>query len=121
MELDELAQAARAVLERKHLVVSQGRVVRLGKPYIDKETGEAEVDDGRGEPLEDDAPVLQDIDRLLKIQERRARLLGLDAPQRVSIEAQQLGDAIGALLGALLTDEGDDDDLDDEEPHPDQG
>ena len=47
--------------------------------------------------------------------ERRARLLGLDAPQRVSIEAQHLGDSIGDLLGALLTDE-DDDDPDDEEP-----
>jgi hypothetical protein len=45
------------VLERKHLVVSHGKIVRLGQPFINDD-GEAEVDDGRGEPLEDDASVL---------------------------------------------------------------
>jgi hypothetical protein len=39
-----------------------------------------------GEPVLDDAPVLAAIDRLLRIQERRARLLGLDAPTRSRIE-----------------------------------
>ncbi|GAA2395473.1 hypothetical protein GCM10010404_61300 [Nonomuraea africana] len=61
------------------MTVSQGRVVRLGQPFIDDD-GNAAVDDGRGEPLEDDAPVLAAIDRMLKIQERRAKLLGLDIP-----------------------------------------
>lgn len=56
--------AAMEVLEREHVTVSNGRVVSL--------------DDGT--PLPDDGPVLQAIDRLLRIQERRARLLGLDAP-----------------------------------------
>lgn len=41
------------------------------------------------------------VDRLLRIQERRARLLGLDAPQRVSVDAENLGREIGELLGAL--------------------
>lgn len=66
MQLDELARAARNVLEGTHYVVSHGKVVRH--------------DGGEGEPLVDDAPVLQAIDRLLKIQERRSKLLGLDIP-----------------------------------------
>ena len=84
--LDELAQKTRKVMLGTHYVVSQGKGVRLTR------------DD---EPLVDDGPVLQAVDRLLKIQERRARLLGLDAPQRVSVDAQNLGDEIKGLLGVL--------------------
>jgi hypothetical protein len=93
LRLDELARAAREVMTGTHYVVSQGKVVRLTRG---------------GAPLEDDGPVLAAIDRLLKIQERRARLLGLDSPQRVSIEAQQLGDDVRGLIQALLM--GDDED-----------
>jgi hypothetical protein len=99
--LDELAQKAREVMNGTHYVIAQGSVVRLTR---------------RGSPLEDDGPVLQAIDRLLRIQERRARLLGLDSPQRVSIDAQQLGDEVRDLIAALVS--GDDEDLDDE-PGPD--
>ncbi|MEV6313375.1 hypothetical protein AB0M10_32900 [Streptomyces sp. NPDC051840] len=67
--LDTLYRAALAVLEREHYTVSNGRVVSL---------------DGAG-PLPDDGPVLAAIDRLLKIQERRAKLLGLDAPTKAAI------------------------------------
>ena len=85
--LDGLHVAAMDVLERKHVTVSNGRVVSL---------------DGSG-PLPDDGPVLAAIDRLLKIQERRARLLGLDAPtkQAISIspdrlaEIEQLAEQLG--------------------------
>ena len=66
--LDRLYEAAVGVLERHHVTVSQGRVVQLD-----------------GEPLPDDGPVLQAIDRLLKLQERRARLLGLDAAQKLDV------------------------------------
>jgi hypothetical protein len=68
MKLDEWEQAARAVLERRHVTVSHGQLV-----YHD------------GEPLLDDGPVLAAVDRLLKVQERRAKLLGLDAPKRVEV------------------------------------
>ncbi|MEV6081122.1 hypothetical protein AB0L80_39430 [Streptomyces sp. NPDC052069] len=66
--LDRLEAAANEVLEREHVTVSNGRVIDLN-----------------GAPLPDDGPVLAAIDRLLKIQERRARLLGLDAPTKQAI------------------------------------
>lgn len=68
--LDDLARASLRVLSKTHLVVSQGKVAKH------PETGEV---------LVDDAPVLAAIDRLLKIQERRAKLLGLDAPAKVEV------------------------------------
>ncbi|WP_188195602.1 hypothetical protein [Nonomuraea sp. SYSU D8015] len=40
---------------------------------------------GDGAPLVDDGPKLAAIDRLLKIQARRAALLGLDAEKKVSV------------------------------------
>lgn len=69
--LDQMRQSALEVLERYHVVVNQGRVVELD-----------------GTPIEDDAPVLAAIDRLLKIEERRSKLMGLDAPVRSEIEAR---------------------------------
>lgn len=92
LRLDELARRARTVLEATHYVVDKGAVVIWN-----------------GEPLVDDGPVLAAVDRLLKVQERRAKLLGLDSPQRVSIDAQQLGDDIKDLIAALGGD-GDDGD-----------
>lgn len=66
--LDAMQAAAVEVLERRHVTVSNGKVIQLG-----------------GEPLEDDGPVLAAIDRMIRIQERRARLLGLDAPVRANL------------------------------------
>jgi len=37
--------------------------------------------------LVDDAPVLAANDRLLRIQERRAKLLGIEAPQQIITDA----------------------------------
>jgi hypothetical protein len=66
--LDELREATWAVMEATHLTVSHGRVVR----------------DDSGEAILDDGPVLNAVDRLLRISERRARLLGIDAPAVVT-------------------------------------
>lgn len=95
IRLDEMHQAARAVMEATHYVVDKGQVVEWN-----------------GAPLIDDGPVLAAIDRMLRVQERRARLLGLDSPQRVSIDAQQIGDDIRDLIAALTG-------HDDDEPEPD--
>jgi hypothetical protein len=75
--LDLLLTEAWAVLQRQHVTVSHGRIVR----------------DEMDQPILDDGPTLSAIDRILKIQERRAKFLGLDAPQRhevVSIDAVDL-------------------------------
>lgn len=66
--LDDMAQVVTKVLEKHHITVSNGKVVYLG----DK-------------PLEDNAPILAAVDRLLKIQERRAKLLGLDIPVKQEV------------------------------------
>lgn len=68
--LDLMYQAALKVLETEHLTISHGRVIYR---------------DDNGLPLADDGPVLVAIDRMLKIQERRAKLLGLDAPTKANV------------------------------------
>ena len=85
--LDLLMTEAWTVLKRAHVTVSHGRVIR------DEETGE---------PLLDDSPVLQAIDRVLKIQERRSKLLGLDAPTKVEAITIDSLDAEIAKLAAEL-------------------
>ncbi len=54
------------------------------------------------EPLRDRAPVLAAIDRLLKIEERRAKLLGLDAPVRAELITIDAIEAEVARLAAEL-------------------
>ena len=102
VRLAELEVDVRAVLKRHHVTVSNGQVVRLD-----------------GEPLLDDAPVLQAADRLLRIEEQRRKngesrrkLLGLDAPSRVSVEAEHLGREITKLLDAAMSTEDASDDPD---------
>jgi len=87
MKLDALARAAWRVLEARHYLVSQGRLIRL--------------EDG-APPLEDYGPVLQAIDRLLKISERRSRLLGLDSPVRMEVLTIDAIDAQLAVLDAEI-------------------
>jgi hypothetical protein len=81
-KLDALEQAAWEVLRREHIVIQHGRVVRLNR-----------------KPVPDDGPVMQAIDRILKISERRARLRGLDAPVRAKVEVT---DAIDADIERLV-------------------
>ena len=69
-QLDMMTAAVLEVLEANHYVVSQGRLIHLHED---------------APPLTDDAPVLTAVDRLLKIQERRAKLLGLDQPTKATI------------------------------------
>lgn len=102
VRLAELEEAVRAVLEREHVTVSNGQVVRLD-----------------GHPIPDDAPILQAADRLMRIDEQRRKadeserkLLGLDAPSRVSVEAEQLGRQIARLLDEALAPEDTSDDPD---------
>lgn len=85
-ELDEMARQAWAVLHREHYVVDRGEVVRLD-----------------GAPLRDDALVLAAIGRLLDVQLRRARLVGLDAPTKATVtHASADVDAAVAELAAEM-------------------
>jgi hypothetical protein len=68
--LDQLWVEAYKVLRRSHPLVSNGRVV---------------VHPTSKQPLEDDGPTLSAIHTLLRIMERRARLLGLDAPTQKTV------------------------------------
>lgn len=80
--LDGMTAAALKVLQTMHYVVDHGQVV--AHPQT-------------GEPLLDDGPVLAAIDRLHKIEERRARLLGLDMPQLVEVEMKIKAEADAAF------------------------
>jgi hypothetical protein len=83
--LDELYAHAVDVLERDHVTVSQGRIMK-------------DVD---GTPLLDDGPKLAAIRELRAIRESYRKLYGIDQPSRVSVDAESLGREIGELLGAL--------------------
>lgn len=78
-ELDEMARAAWTVLRNTHYVVDRGAVVTW-----------------EGKPLEDDGPVLTAIRTLLDVQQRRAKLVGLDAPKRLEV-AESLSDLDAAV------------------------
>lgn len=88
LELDDLAATAIRIMLTPHFEVAPGgKIVR--HPDTD-------------EPLIDDAPKLAAIDRLLKIQDRRSKLLGLDAAQKVEVLTLDALDAEAARLNALL-------------------
>ena len=94
-KIDFLERKAIQILERHHVFVSQGGKV---------------VYDGT-EKLEDDGPTLQAINTLVKLADRRAKLLGLNAPTRteltstvsVSIEdkSEQAKGSVLSLLARL--------------------
>jgi len=76
--LDLAHREAMAVLEREHVLVSNGKVVT--------------VDDV---PLRDDGPVLAAIDRLVRISESRRKLLGLDQPTKTQVSGGLTYEVVG--------------------------
>jgi multidrug efflux pump subunit AcrA (membrane-fusion protein) len=99
--LEVLEAAARVVLQNRHIMVNNGRVI---------------LHPDTNEPMEDDAPILQAIDRLVKIEdarrrngERRAKLNGLDMPVKAEVTGADGGplalstadpDKLSALIAA---------------------
>lgn len=59
------------VMERAHVKVDHGKIIR---------------DDENGERLLDDGPGVTAAGSLLRVQERRSRLMGLDAPTRSTVQ-----------------------------------
>lgn len=93
--LDELWRKAYEVMNRDHLTVQHGKVVGRRVGIERHDDGIEKLDhDGKTIPiyedLLDDGPVLNAIDRLLRIQERRARLLGLDVPVKAHLTVHQV-------------------------------
>ena len=72
--LDDIARGFQRVFATKHYVVSVG----AGKVVMDPQRP--------GEPLIDDSPVIQAGLALLRVMERRAKYLGIDAPARTRVE-----------------------------------
>lgn len=92
-QLDALFVAAMEILEREHIMVSHGHVVK----------------DDDGQPILDDGPRLAAVREMRQIRESYRKLFGLDAPSRVSVDAEKLGQEISRLLDAATKDDTDDD------------
>jgi uncharacterized protein Smg (DUF494 family) len=89
--LTRLYAKVERILDKFHVTVQFGKVITVD-----------------GEPLEDDSPALAAVDRLIRIEdarrrnsERRSKLLGLDAAQRLEVTIDDL-DAEAARLNELL-------------------
>ncbi len=78
-KLDRIERHLLSVMGREHFRVDHGRVIMELQP--DPETGEISR-----RPMIDDGPGVQAAMGLLRVQERRARLLGLDAPAQIRVE-----------------------------------
>lgn len=86
--LDDLTRIlTRVVASRHYMVAPSGRLVR---------------DPITNEPLADHGPVMQAVAGLLRISERRSKLLGLDAPTRHEVVTLDVIDAEIARLSAQL-------------------
>lgn len=83
--LDRMYRKVEEVLASKHVVVQHGKVVRG-------------PDD---EPLTDDDPTMRAVATLLKIQERRSKLLGLDSAQKVQLDGGVRYELVGVDMDKL--------------------
>ena len=84
-KLDVLEEKLWGMIDEEYYTVSQGRVV-----YFET-----------GDPVPDIDPIMKIIDRLLKVAERRAKLLGLDKPVRVEATVHQV-DSVDMELARML-------------------
>lgn len=98
--LDRYAAKVEAELDRERPVISHGRVVRRrlldeNGAFVILSTNEDGEPSYAEEEVSDASPLFQAVDRLLKIQERRARLLGLDSPVKQEISGQLTYEIVG--------------------------
>lgn len=108
--IDRLIDQAWAVMEREHVAYSNGQVVRQRTGDVERDDDGFERLDDKGktipvyEPVMDDGPVLQAIDRIRSLLERRAKIIGYDAPVRSRVEVithDMVEDAIVQLEAEL--------------------
>lgn len=89
-QIDFMYNEALKVLRHKHIVVNNGVVI---------------IDPHTGEPLLDTEPILRSIQVMLKVQDRRARLFGLDAPSRALVMSAN-EEAVDRQIRILLEESG---------------
>jgi len=77
-------EAVAAVLTARHITVSNGVIAR---------------EDGK--PIEDDAPVLAAVDRLVKLDDQEAKLLGIYAEKKLAVSGGLRYEIIGVDPEAL--------------------
>ena len=103
--LDELQRTLNQILTTFTPLVNQGRVV---SDFLDDGNGNL-IKDENGEPvrvkLQDLGPKLAAIAASLKVMERRAKLLGLDAPTKTAL-TNPTGDKEAQLVQFYLPDNG---------------
>lgn len=84
-KLNDMENRIRELASRKYYLTNNGMVVR---DTLETEDGNP-VFDEEGNPvfvkMEDVVPLLQLMDRQLKVMERRAKLLGLDKPSKTAL------------------------------------
>jgi hypothetical protein len=91
MRLDALTREAWGVMKRPHLLISGGKVVKL----VNEATGEERT-------LSDDKPILEAIDRLVKIAEQRRKLTpGLEVPTKIEADGEVRYEIVGVDLDKL--------------------
>lgn len=82
---DELLEQALDTVHAFHPLTNSGCVVRA---LVEDENGQPVIDEATGQPitqtLQDKAPKLAAINAALRVMERRAKLLGLDKPTKLS-------------------------------------
>lgn len=93
-------QAVMDVLTAKHVVVSNGHVVSeiVGNHPLVDEDNEPHPQAGEpiyGDPLIDDGPVLAAVDRLVKLDDQEAKLLGLYAAAKVEHDSTVRYEVVG--------------------------
>lgn len=91
--LDRMRRQLNEIAAGKYVTVSQGQVVRAVNPAT-----------GVNEPVPDIAPNIAALEKLLAVETRQAKLLGLDAPARVEMDVQSiLYEIVGVPTEALTT------------------
>jgi hypothetical protein len=108
--IDRLIEQAWAVMKREHLTVSQGRAVGKQTGWQRDDDG-AILRDGEGAPVAeyedilDDGPLLSSVREIRGLLERRAKMIGYDAPAKSRIEVVT-SDMIEAEIARLEADLG---------------
>lgn len=79
--LEFLTEQVSMVLQKDHIAVSNGKVVRIGIPDINAD-GEAYIAEESGEIVHDDMPKIAAAKELRQLNESVRKLLGADVPVR---------------------------------------